>query len=309
MSPVPPEPLSNHLLLNPPLIEPIFVPSTDGVSVASYDFGGEGPLLLLCHATGFCAGVWEPMARQLTDRFHCVALDFRGHGRTSRPEGVSLAWEGMGHDLLAVIDHALAVRGDAANTPVLAVGHSMGGASIVLAELARPGSIARAWALEPILFPTPDEFDSDGDLPIHESPLVTGARRRRPTFESRQAAFERYGSRLPFSEIDPVVLQAYVDYGFKDLDDGSVRLRCEPEDEAQVFENSFSGAFERLAEIRFPFLVAASGDGMAPALITEMVVEQNEGFERLEYPDLTHFAPLEDPKGIAADIAAWFAGA
>ncbi len=289
--------------MSPVLIEPTFVPSTDGVSVASYEFGGDGPLLVFCHATGFCGGMYEPIARHLTDRFHCVGLDFRGHGQTGRPEGVSMAWSGMGHDLLAVIDQ---VRGEADDTPVLAVGHSMGGAAIVLAELARPGSITSAWALEPILFPTPD--DAGPGHPVHESPLVTGARRRRPEFESRQAAFERYGSRPPFSEIDQDVLRGYVDYGFGDLPDGSVRLRCEPETEAQVFESSFSGAFERLDEISFPFLVAASGDGMAPALIVEAVVEQNERFERFDYPDLTHFAPFENPERTAADIRSWFAG-
>lgn len=292
--------------MSPVLIEPTFVPSTDGVSVASYDFGGEGPLLVFCHATGFCAGMYEPIARRLLDRFHCIGVDFRGHGRSERPDGITMAWSGMGHDLLAVIDHALAERGDPADTPVLAVGHSMGGASIVLAELIRPGTIASAWALEPILFPTPEDFDPNGGHPVHESPLVAGARRRRPEFESRDAAFERYSSRPPFSEIDAEVLRAYVDYGFRDLPDGSVRLRCEPETEAQVFENSFAGAFERLAEIDFPFLVAASGDGMAPALITGDVVAQNERFERVEYPDLTHFGPFEDPAHIANDIAAWF---
>lgn len=290
------------------LIEPTFVPSTDGVSVAAYDFGGDGPLLMLCHATGFCGGIWEPIARLLTDRFHCVGLDFRGHGQTLLPDGVSLAWSGMGHDLLAVIDHALAARGDDPASPVLAVGHSMGGASIVLAELARPGSISRAWALEPILFPTP-EVDQETGNPVHESPLVAGARRRRPVFDSRQAAFERYGSRPPFSEIDPEILRAYVDYGFRDLPDGTVRLRCEPEHEAQVFEHSLAGAHERLGEIAFEFLVASSGDGMAPAMITKSVVEQNERFVRVEYSDLTHFAPFEDPRRIATDILAWFAEA
>jgi len=289
------------------MIDPTYVPSTDGVQVASYDFGGSGPLLILCHATGFCAGVWQPIARRLTDRFHCVGLDFRGHGRTGRPDGVTLAWEGMGQDLLAVIDHALAQRGDAPDTPVFAAGHSMGGASIVLAELIRPGTIAKAWALEPILFPTPDEVDFDSEMnPVHESPLVTGARRRRPEFDSREAAFERYASRPPFSEVDPEALRAYVDEGFRDLDGGGVRLRCEPESEAQVFEHSLCGAYERLAEIHFPFLVAASGDGQPPALIADDVVSRNSNFVRVQYGDLSHFAPLEDPQRIATDIAAWF---
>lgn len=287
------------------MIEPFFVSSTDGVDIATYDFGGDGPLLVFCHATGLCGGVWEPIARRLTDRFHCVALDFRAHGRSELPDGVRLRWEGMGQDLLAVIDEMKIRRNEGTDHTVFAVGHSMGGASIVLAELDRPGTITKAWACEPILFPTPEGHVAGEDI-VHESPLVAGARRRRSEFDSRQAVIERYSSRPPFDAVDPEALQAYVDYGFADMPDGSVRLRCEPEHEAQVFENSLCGAFERITEITFPFLVAASGDGEAPANIAPTVVAANEQFQLLVYPDLTHFAPLEDPKQLAADIAEWF---
>ncbi len=287
--------------------DPISVPSTDGVVVSVHDFGGEGPLLLLCHATGFCGAIWAPIAHALTDRFHCVALDFRGHGRSARPDGVELAWAGMGRDLLAVIDEFRRRRGEGEGDPVFAAGHSMGGASIVLAELARPGTITKAWAFEPILFPTPDQAEKNerGSI-VHESPLVAGARRRRAEFESRDAAFERYASRPPFSAVDPGVLRIYVDEGFADLPDGSVRLRCEPENEAQTFEHSLSGAFEHIGEIEFPFLVAGSGDGQPPALAVDEIVARNPRFVRADYPDLTHFAPLEDPLRIARDIGAWF---
>ncbi len=287
--------------------EPISVPSTDGVVVSAHDFGGDGPLLVLCHATGFLGAIWAPIAHALTDRFHCVALDFRGHGRTVRPDGVELAWEGMGQDLLAVIDEFRRRRGENVGDAVYAAGHSMGGASIVLAELARPGTITSAWALEPILFPTPSEVERDEHgIVVHQSPLVAGARRRRAEFESRDAAFDRYASRPPFSEVDPGVLRIYVDEGFADLADGSVRLRCEPESEAQTFEYSLCGAFEHLGEIEFPFLVAASGDGQPPALVVDDVVGRNPKFVRGDYPDLTHFAPLEDPHRIAKDIGDWF---
>lgn len=287
--------------------EPTTIPSTDGVVVSAHDFGGDGPLLVLCHATGFCGAIWAPIAHALTDRFHCVSLDFRGHGRSVRPEGLDLAWTGMAQDLLAVIDEFRRRRGEGVGDTVFAAGHSMGGAAIVLAELARPGTITKAWALEPILFPTPEDVERDEHgIIVHQSPLVAGARRRRAEFESRDAAYERYASRPPFSDVDPDVLRIYVDEGFADLADGSVRLRCEPESEASTFEHSLCGAFEHLDEIDVPFLVAASGDGQPPALVVDEVVSRNPRFVRWEYPDLTHFAPLEDPGRIAADIGRWF---
>ena len=61
------------------------VASTDGVSLALHDLGGDGPALLLCHPTGFHAMTWAPVAAALAGVAHCWALDFRGHGDSTRP--------------------------------------------------------------------------------------------------------------------------------------------------------------------------------------------------------------------------------
>ncbi len=140
----------------------ITVPSSDGVTVVAHDHGGDGPPLVFCHATGFCGRYWDPICRRLADRWRCIAIDLRGHGDSLVPAGVGYDWLGMADDVLAVID------GLGLATPVAAVGHSMGGCAIVLAELARPGTIGGAWLFEPILIPA----DGGGD-----SSLPTGRTR------------------------------------------------------------------------------------------------------------------------------------
>ena len=107
---------------------PDTVRSTDGVTLQLYDLGGDGPPLLLCHATGFCGQVWQPVADKLAPHFQCVALDFRAHGRSTRPVDRPLAWAGMAEDVIATVEAI------APDRPIAAVGHSMGGASLVLAE-------------------------------------------------------------------------------------------------------------------------------------------------------------------------------
>ena len=271
------------------------VPSTDGVTVAAHDLGGEGPTLVLCHATGFHGRVWEPVAAALSDRYHCVAIDLRGHGDSVIPDGLDLAWSGMANDILAVIDHL--DLGD----NLFAAGWSMGGCALVLAEIARPGRWSRAWAMEPIIFPSNIEIPSGDNGGSH---LATGARRRREVFESRDAAFDNYASKPPFSMAEPLALRAYVDHGFADQSDGTVILKCRGEIEGQVFDASLSGAFERLDEFAPPITVVGSGDGQAPAKIAPSIVEHfpNATFEAME--DLTHFAPLQDPARVAGSIAA-----
>lgn len=275
------------------LVIPDEVPSTDGVTLRLHDLGGEGPLLLLAHATGFCGPMWAPVAEVLADRFQCVALDFRAHGASTRPDG-ELVWEGMASDVIAVVE---ALSPDA---PVPAVGHSMGGTALALAEDARPGTIARAWTFEPILFDrTPDIV---GPQP---SPISEGARRRRAVFASRAEAAERYRSRPPLSLLDPRALELYLDHGFTERADGSVELRCRPEDEASVFEHHHTHGARAAGRIGIPFLIAVSGDGERPAESGRATVAAHPDLELAVHDDLTHFGPLQDPDGLAADILAW----
>ena len=83
------------------------IPSSDGLSIATYDLGGDGRDLLLVHATGFCAGVWGPLVEHLRG-FRVTAIDVRGHGRSDAPDlgpdGPGMSWAGTGDDVLAAID-------------------------------------------------------------------------------------------------------------------------------------------------------------------------------------------------------------
>jgi pimeloyl-ACP methyl ester carboxylesterase len=273
---------------------PASVASSDEVTVAVHDLGGEGPLLLLAHATGFCGPVWQPLADTLGSQFHCVALDFRAHGASTRPVGRSLEWAGMVDDVLAVVE---AISPD---RPVAAVGHSMGGGVLALAEDRRPGTISQAWCFEPILF-RQVEHEQDAELPA----IAEAARRRRPSFASREEVLERYRSRPPLSLLDPRALQAYVDHGFRDADDGTVTLCCRPEDECDVFLHHNAGALEASGRLGVPYAVAVGFGDDAPAQLGREAAALHPKLELIDYPDLTHFGPLQAPDRLAVDIGRW----
>ena len=267
------------------------VTSTDGVTVVAHDHGGSGPALVFCHATGFHGRYWDPICALLADSYRCIAIDLRGHGDSVIPEGLDLAWTGMAQDVLAVLDHF--------ELPTVhAVGHSMGGCSIILAELLRPGTIIDGWLFEPIVIPSdPELYPLEGG-----NALADSARRRREIFESRDAVFDRYSTRPPFQDVDPDALRAYIDGGFRDQDDGTVILKCRGEIEAQVFEHSRTDTYDHLGEVQARLTIAGSGDGDGPAGMAPSVAERlpNATFEY--FGDLTHFAPLEDPERIAQAI-------
>lgn len=277
--------------------------TTDGVQVAYDDLGGDGELLLFAHATGFHGQVWRPIAAELADAFHAYTFDERGHGDTPpSPDGQS--WLGFARDALAVVD---AMRTDAdgdddVDGRPFAVGHSAGGAALLLAELERPGTFRSIWCFEPILPPSPPPGTT---FPSNANPLAGGARRRREVFPSKDAAYDNYAGKPPFSALAPAALRAYVDHGFTDLDDGTVRLKCRGEVEAQTYEMAtHHGAGERLAEITCPVTFASGGRTDTPfgdTLLRRLAADLPDG--RVEvFEDLGHFGPLQDPVTIAASI-------
>lgn len=271
--------------------EAVAVPSTDGVTVVAHDHGGGGEPLILCHATGFHGRCWDPICHHLSGTYRCIAIDLRGHGDSDTPEGLDLHWDGMAQDILHVIDHF-------GFGQVSAAGHSLGGGCAMRAELARPGTIGRAWLFEPIIIPV-DQQPPDG-----RNPMARSARNRREIFESRDAALERYSSRPPFSDVDPEALRAYVEHGFRDLDDGTVILKCRGEVEAKVFESAFNDTFDGLSSVATAVTVAGSGDAGRPALLAPLIAGSLPHGTYEHYGDLTHFAPMEDPARIASAIHA-----
>ena len=272
------------------------VDSSKGARVALHDLGGTGPTVLLAHANGFCGLMWQPVARELAAAAHCWALDFRGHGDSVSGPEEDYDWAGMADDVLAAV-------GAIQPAPRLAAGHSLGGAAILKAEQARPGTFDRAWVYEPVTIPEsflpPDGVKALGDI----------ARSRKELFESRQAAYDRYAARPPFSLLDPEVLRAYVDCGFRDLPDGTVTMKCAREAEAAIFDNADRTAFDRLGEVGAAVTVAVSADTDPPALVAPLVAKQMPHATLDRFDDLTHFGPLQDPPRIAAAItAALFSG-
>jgi pimeloyl-ACP methyl ester carboxylesterase len=272
------------------------VTTPDGNQVAVHDLGGDGPPLLMAHATGFHGHVWEPVASHLRDRFHCIAFDERGHGDSDPAPGGDYDWNGFATDALAVID-ALHLGDD---DRLRAVGHSCGGALLILAEQRRPGTFAELWVYEPVMMP----LEGLPTLPDGENPLAAGARKRRPTFESKDAAYDNYAAKPPFHVLDPDALRAYVEHGFTTQPDGTVRLKCEPENEARTYEMSLHhDAFAHHPEMQIP-LTAVCGEltDAFPEPVIKMIVDRLPHGRAEVLPGLGHFGPLQDPAAVATSI-------
>lgn len=253
------------------------------VPVAVVEWEGEEPPILYVHATGFHKHVWRKIAGLVGRR--AVAMDLRGHGDSGKPE-TGYHWSHFADEALAVID-ALRLP-----VPLDGVGHSSGAATLMLAELARPGTVRRLVAFEPIVFPPPEGVG----LPLN--PLSEGARRRRMLFPSPEDAKANYLAKPPMNNWDPDVMDDYVDGGLFPRDDGQWELKCPGRLEAQVYENSHThGTWDRLGEIATSTLIVrgATGMGTGPGALADEQARRLQDARVAEIADAGHFAPMERP--------------
>lgn len=274
----------------------MIVDSTDGVELAVHDLGGHGRSLLISHATGFHGHCYEPIAHALADRFHSIAFDYRGHGDTDRPAG-PVDWAKYGDDAFAMATWLHERDGG----PIDAFGHSMGGACLLMAALRGPHLFRRLVVFEPIVFPPNPERDALSD---DQNPMVMGARRRRATFPTYQAAIDNYSAKPPLNSFTPDAMRAYVLHGFA-LDDEGVHLKCRPETEAETFSmGPRHDTWDHLPEIATDTLVMAGRvDAGQPSMIASMVAERLPTARYQQFDDLDHFGPMARPLLVADAIA------
>jgi pimeloyl-ACP methyl ester carboxylesterase len=274
----------------------MIVNSTDGVEVAVHDLAGHDgnrPVLLISHATGFHAYCYQPLAEALATRFQSIGFDYRGHGDTAQPADVDIDWNRYTDDVEAV---ALSLT-----RPLAAFGHSMGGACLLMTAHRHPDLFSHLVIYEPVVF-DPSQVASDGGPPH----LADGARRRRTTFASFDAAFANFAAKPPLGSFTPAALDAYVRHGFSEGDDGQVHLKCRPELEARTFEMSQRTAtWDLLPEITIPVMVVcgAMADD-SPARHAQAVAARLPGGTYLQIGELDHFGPMTHPEMVAGIVAA-----
>jgi len=206
--------------------------------------------LLLLHPNGFCAGLFDPLARRLRDRFRPIGVDLRAHGGTDVPAQppAGYSFERMAGDVLAVLDRLGVTRWSA-------LGESLGGGVCAWVDAARPGAMRAVMLCEAVAFdadrqPSPPRAagDEGGNY------MAVIARKRRAVWPSRAEVLASYASRPPLDALAPEALAAYVRWGFADRPDGQVELACPPEAEATIFEVSSGeqgarGSWDRLGAL------------------------------------------------------------
>ena len=247
---------------------------------------------MFAHATGFCKEVWRPVTElvaELASAGDLICYDQRGHGDSGdlpRP----LNWWQLADDVKGVIDGA---------SPVIGVGHSLGGAAMAMAEIAYPGTFRSLILIEPIIPPPPYKRQED-------HPLAVGAERRRHRFADRSEAAASFHERGPFVGWHPDALGGYIDGGFREVESGGIELACRPSDEAEFYRTAYEHrAWSRMGEIMAPVEIIAgeNSDTLNPRKLGTVAGRMRRATVTL-VPDANHFVPMQRPEVIARAVAA-----
>lgn len=258
-----------------------------GLSLAydARESGTEMPILLF-HATGFPAGSYMPLLAHLHRAGHPLfALNFMGHGPSESTMEFE-SWAFFRDQVSAFAEH---LNG---RSPFLAMGHSLGGASLLMAAPDLP--IRRLVLLDPTVL-TP--FTS-WLAPFLPHPLAGIAEKRRSEFKSRRVVERSYRLNPLFKNWDDESFQGYLDSVLEPANAG-MRLRMSPALEAKIFRSFHRGQWREFKRNTSPILVVRAADSpVTPPRAAARIISWNAASRALTHGG-SHTFPMEDPAGTA----------
>ncbi|MFF8771584.1 alpha/beta fold hydrolase [Kitasatospora sp. NPDC015120] len=284
-------------------------PEPDGAGVA----GEAGPLtVVFCH--GYCLNQdsWHFQRAAFRDGPRLVFWDQRSHGRSERSRsflaGEPASIDQLGGDLKAVID-AVAPTG-----PLVLVGHSMGGMTVMALADQYPGLFRERVAGVALIGTLAGNWDAvTFGLPQAGARLFRRVAPGMMKLLGRQPDLVEATRRLG-ADVSAVFYRRF-SFGGKDVDPGVARfaeqmLDATPIDVVAEFYPVFS-AHEKtaaLAALRgIPVLVlTGTKDLLTPPGHGEVMAEQLPGAELVLVEDAGHLVMLERPDAVDGRLAALF---
>lgn len=260
-------------------------------------YPGDGPTIIMLHATGFQPWLWHPIARQLSGDFNVIAPYFCDH-RVLDPVSGGLSWLVLADDLATFIE-SLDIKDP------LMVGHSMGATVASITEALKGPIAYRMVLIEPIFLPA---GIYDIDVTVEQHPLAAKAIRRRSEWSDKAAATNYLRSKKLFMDWDQEMLDLYVEHGMTKADNGTLTLVCQPAREAALFMGG-------MAQNPWPLL----GNISCPVLFVEG--ENSENKEVIDLKRATsivtgarlrviagagHLVPMEKPREVLGLIREFF---
>jgi pimeloyl-ACP methyl ester carboxylesterase len=254
------------------------------------DWGGDPRrrTFVLLHGGGAHAHWWDYVAPELVAHGHVVALDFRGHGRSTWSSNADYGPPSYIHDVRALIDHL--------GTKVVLVGHSMGGAVAQWCAVTFPEKLAALIVV---------------DSPAGPPPLLRRLqwrwRRRaqggkRPELKSADDIIRKFRLSPPGTYLTKEQLEVLAMKGALQLPNGHWAFRFDPETRAW---RKHKGSMKRpnLKQVKLPTLILRGAESELVGGGHARRMNRNvKGSVYKEIPRAFHHVPLDNPEATVAAI-------
>jgi pimeloyl-ACP methyl ester carboxylesterase len=257
------------------------------------DWGRGGPLAHFSHATGFCAGVYTPLAKRLALRLRVLGMDDRGHGRTKAPAVPERLkdWDVFVQDLESFFEYL--------GEPVVAMGHSRGAVASLLLAVKRPDLIRALVLIDPTILPYSWMwwwFLARKTGLSKYVPIAARAAKRRDEWPDTETLLSVYKNKFPFTSWKNGFLEAYVSEGTEKTGQGRIRLSCKPEWEARCFSVCPHDVWRYVPRLQSPTLVlfGKQSDTFLKSAVRRFKANAPHAVLR-GFDDTGHFVPMEKP--------------
>ncbi|WP_339826065.1 alpha/beta hydrolase [uncultured Parasphingorhabdus sp.] len=270
-----------------------FASSHGDICYFEWGDAGDGPSILLLHATGFHARCWDQVVAAFPDGTHVIAVDQLGHGRSAAP--IITDWTDVA-GATAELVQSLGVRF------AVGAGHSMGGNCLVQVAARLPDLFERLVLIDPVImdraaYQNPADFSATYEM----------VAKRRNSWDGPDAMIERFKDRHPYKLWDPAVLRDYCEYGLLPDGEGEFELACPPATEASIYATSttvdpwpmIDGITQPVTILRARQIDQDGAFDFAGSPTPAGLADEFADGTDIYLPDLTHFMSMQAPERIA----------
>jgi len=266
-----------------------------------FDYGGESSPLHFLHANGYPPECYTSLLEHLQTQHHVFGMKLRPLWDKAKMDGLQ-DWRPYSEDLFRFLS-------DLGPDPVIGVGHSIGGIVTLRAAMRAPEKFRALILLDPVLFIPPFmlmwNFIRAIGLGEKTHPLITGAKKRRRTFDNLDTVFRGYRNRPVFRYMSDENLWAYIKGITRMNTKGVFELTYSPEWEAHIYLTGMRDfdLWRGLPDLNVPTLIIRGAE-------TDTFMERAENLVKKKNPNIqiitlqkaTHILPLEHPQEVAEMI-------
>jgi 2-(acetamidomethylene)succinate hydrolase len=262
-----------------------------GLDIHYFHRPGTGPTLIFLHPSSGYGKMWCETTAHLPAGYDVYALDQRGHGDSSRPDGEYSAEE-LARDLKLLIDKLGLQR-------VIVAGHSLGGRVALCFAAAYPDNTA---GLIMVAGPHLSNFyqTSEAVKTVYTTAYKTMV--SETEFASREAALAYISTFRPNDS--PAAWQHRIDYNMTQAADGTLTVKYDPVRVAEGLTHQLIDLKYAAAAVRCP---TAFIRGTHSAEMTQQAAEDVAKFWTCTRVDIYEVEAkvslqIENPKGLAKAI-------